>query len=332
MKKIAKAAAAVLSLCMLFAVCGCYTSNVLEVTESVATAPQEYTYNYQTNPDAPQPGTSAVPPETVLTDATLPTADPQTPATAPSETDTTQPVPSSTEPPTESTAAPTESTAAPTTEAPTAADPAAWSKQEVLSYLTQAINHTKEYTGNITVDRSEELGINIETISPNLPALKDIANSLVSKFIKPVDEVVQFSGGKGTSDGEEIPLLLPKRQIFTLPIDGVKTASASKNGENIVIDITLVEESSSMSNPPKYNSQAMGYLDVNSVDLSMVTISTLDFTYLGSTIHAVIRPDGYVQSAKYHIPLKVSASGKAVGIPGAFTGTGYQTETWELHW
>ena len=80
------------------------------------------------------------------------------------------------------------------------------------------------------------------------------------------------------------------------------------------------------------NAMALGYLDVNSVDLSMITIEALDFVYLGSTIHAVVRPDGYVESAEYHIPLKVSAAGRAVGVRASFAGTGYQTEKWNIHW
>ncbi len=309
--------AAALVLCILLAACGCrYTSNTLVVTDPYAST-QIPPVSYE------QPSNS----EPSLTDAMLPSVSDTTLPPVPDNT-TASPIPA------ESTTAapiPTESTTAqqPVTER----DPSSWSKQEVVSYLSNAVNKTKAYTGQITANRTEDLGITIEELSPNIPALKGLANSLIERFIKPVNEVVSFSGGRGVSDGEEIPLLLPKRQNFTLTADGVTQATAQKSGENIIIDITLVQETSSMTSPPKYNAQGLGYLDISAVDISGVTIQSLDFVYQGSTIHAVIRPDGYVASAKYHIPLHVSASGKALGaISASFSGTGYQTETWDINW
>ena len=316
MKKHVNIIAVLLILCLIAVASSCrYSSNVLVVTDPSAGSQQSFTYNYQTQSNVttsydPYSTTAALQPDvTAGTQTTSSTFTPTTNAQTPSVTQ-----------PSGSTPAVTE------------ADISTWNTQQIVQYLSDAVNKTKASTGNVTVNRSEDLGITIEEIKPNLPMLKSVANSLVDKFIKPVDEVVQFSGGVGTSDDEQIPLLLPKRQAFTLPASGVQQASASKSGNNIVIDLTLVQESSSMSNPPLYNSQAVGYLDVNSVDLGAITIDSLDFVYLGTTIHAVIGPNGYVLSADYHIPLKVSASGKAVGISGSFSGTGYQTEKWVINW
>ena len=319
MKKTAKYVCALLALCMLFAACACrYTGNVVTITppSSVQQQGQQANYNYNPNNSTYNPnqqqqynqnGTPVQDPNTQN-----PSADPGTVVIDPGATQ------------------------APDTQDPSAianADPSTWSKQEIVTYLSNAVNKTKAYNGQLTVDRTEELGITIEEIKPNLPALKSIANSLVKKFIKPVSEVVQFNGGQAQSEGETIQILLPKDQAFSLPLEGVAQAKAAKNGNNVVIDVTLVPESSSMANPPRYNSKALGYLNVNNVDLgSTISIGTLDFDYLGSTIHIVVGPSGYVLSANYHIPIHVSASGKAMGISGAFTGTGYQTENWVLHW
>ncbi|MBQ9507647.1 MAG: hypothetical protein IJR51_10865 [Clostridia bacterium] len=319
MKKHVNIIAVLLILCLIAVASSCrYSSNVLVVTDPSAGSQQSFTYNYQTQSNVatsnnPYSTTGALQPD--ITAGTQTTA-----------------APSSTFVPTTNAQTPSVTQPSGSTPAVTEADISTWNTQQIVQYLTDAVNKTKAYTGNVTANRSEELGITIEEISPNLPMLKNIANSLVGKFIKPVNEVVQFSGGVGTSEDEQIPLLLPKRQTFTLPASGVQQASASKSGNNIVIDLTLVQESSSMTNPPLYNSQAVGYLDVNSVDLGAITIDTLDFVYLGTTIHSVIGPTGYILSADYHIPLKVSASGKAVGISGSFSGTGYQTEKWVINW
>ncbi len=321
MKKSIHIIAALLVLCIVAVASSCrYSSNILVVTNPAESTGQAYSYNYQNQTNAYQPSssstytpTSALQPDvTAGTQTTIPSTSAFTPTTNAQSPSVTQPSAS--------------------TPAVTEANPSTWNKQQVVSYLADAVNKTKAYTGSITANRSEDFTINIESISPNLPALKSLANSLIDKFIKPVDEVVQFSNGRGDSEGESIPLLLPKRQNFTLPAEGVAQASASKSGNNIIIDLTLVQENSNMSTPPQYNSQAVGYLDINSVDISVLTIQSLDFVYLGSTIHAVIGPDGYVLSADYTIPLHIAATGKAIGITGSFAGTASQTEKWVINW
>ncbi len=315
MKKTAKYLCALLALCMLFAACACrYTGNVVVVTPPT-TFPQgqQANYNYNPNGNVYNPNQQQYNPN-------------YTPVQDPNAQNPTEPTAVVIDP---------GATQTPDTQDPAAVantDPATWSKQEILTYLGNAVTKTKAYTGTVSVTRSEDLGITVEEIKPNLPKLGDIANSLIKQFIKPVDEEIQFNGGQGQSDGEMIPLLLPKRQGFTLPIEGVAQAKAAKSGNNIVIDITLVPESTSMYDKPTYNSAAIGYLDLGSVDLGAITISSLNFDYKGSTIHAVILPNGYVQSAEYHIPLHVAASGKAAFISASFAGTGYQTEKWVIHW
>ena len=327
MKKYTRFVAVMLLLCVVVSVCACrYTSNTLIVTEPAASIPQGSSAYYQpTGTTVPSvPGTSFPQESTTL---------PIVPSTTLPQESTTLPiVPPTTLPQESTTLPPVESTSVPGTEPSQERDPSSWSKDEVLKYLADAVNKTKAYTGQVSVHRSESFTINIEEISPNLPALKNLANSLIGKFIKPVDEDITFNGGKAMSEGEEIPLLLPKRQGFTLPAEGVANAAAVKNGNNVIVDITLVSENSSMDAPPRYNAQSHGYLDLGSVDISMLTIEALDLGYLGSTMHAVIGPDGYVLSADYVIPLHIEASGKALGLKGSFKGSASQTEKWVINW
>ena len=133
-------------------------------------------------------------------------------------------------------------------------------------------------------------------------------------------------------DGETVPLLLPKRQNFSLPAAGVQSAKAYKSGENTVIEVTLVPEDSTLESIPKYNSGALGYLDAASLDLSIVTVKTFNAHYAGSTITVTIEPNGMVMDATYYVPLVIDASGSAIGITGEFACEGSQKEIWKLLW
>ena len=307
--------AAALIFCFLFAACACrYTSNTLVVTDPYA--------GTQLPPASTNPQeTSSVPQET---DATLPTTEESTLPIVPESTTAPNSNESTTLPSAESTTAP---------EPTTAKDPSNWTTQEIVTFLSNAVNKTKAYTGTVTVDRHERFGVTVESIKPNLPGFQSLANSIIPKIVEPTDETLTFNGGSAVNtDGETIPLLLPKRQAFSLSPAGVKTASAQKRGNDIVINVTLIEETGTTTEKPYYTSNTAGYLNLDDFDMSVVKVETMDVGYPGTSMQIVVNADGYVTTADYNIPITLAASGSALGIPGSFTSTGYQTEQWEIHW
>lgn len=221
------------------------------------------------------------------------------------------------------------------TQAPTQAqekDPSQWTKAEILAYATTAINKSKAYTGKLVVDHTERYDVNLTKI-PGGAALKSIANKIVESATKPTTETLTFTNGKTTtSEGETVPILLPKRQNFALTIDGLSAATAKKTSAGTSITLTIVKESSGLNEIPKHNAASGGYLDVASVDLSMVTVERLDTVYTGSTIVLTVNSDGYVSEATYTIPVELSGSGKAIGITAEFECTAKITEVWKLKW
>ncbi len=221
------------------------------------------------------------------------------------------------------------------TQAPTQAqekDPSQWTKAEILAYATTAINKSKAYTGKLVVDHTERYEVNLTKI-PGGSALKSIANKIVESATKPTTETLTFTNGKTTtSEGETVPILLPKRQNFALTIDGLSAATAKKTSAGTSITLSIVKESSGLNEVPKYNAASGGYLDVASVDLSMVTVERLDTVYTGSTIVLTVNSDGYVSEATYTIPVELSGSGKAIGITAEFECTAKITEVWKLKW
>lgn len=311
-----------------FSFSGClrYTSNLLEVTRSASEAGSNNSAAYtQYEPVAATTAYYEIP--TTLS-AELLTTDPaaSTTAVVPS---TTAPVAASTSP---AATQPANTTPA-TTAAPAEKDPSQWSKSEILSYLTKAVNDTKAFTGSVSVDHTEEFSdFNITQCPGGQVGIK-LANTIAGGFMKPSTETVNFSGGTATMEDEVVPLLLPKRGSFSLTADGIKTARAMKNGANTVIEITLVQESGSLNDVPKHNSAAIGYLDPGKVDLSMITISKFNVTYQGSTLIVTTDAQGRVINAAYTIPVLIDAEGSGpFGIKGAFSCTGTQKEIWKINW
>ena len=315
LKRIVAAVLAVLSVCVCFTSCLKRSGNLLGETTAITGQPA-------TAPTGAYPSVTAAP----VTDPTAyePSSAVPSYTTAAPETTTSPSVPVS---------VPTTAVQeTPQTTSPAEKDPSQWSKTEILEHLTSAINTAKAFTGNMKVEHTEAFTFTI-TKCPGGSLGVSIANRIASGVLRPTTETLEYSGGTTVdSDGETVPLLLPKRQKFSLPAAGVQSAKAYKNGENTVIDVTLVPETSTLDSIPKYNSGALGYLDAASLDLSIVTVKTFNATYSGSTISVVIGPDGRVQEATYFVPLMIDASGSAIGITGEFACEGSQKEIWKLIW
>ncbi|MBR3768865.1 MAG: hypothetical protein IKL10_11600 [Clostridia bacterium] len=236
------------------------------------------------------------------------------------------------------TAAPEQTTAAPVivpevTTAPAEKDPSSWTTAEILKFATDAVTKTKAYTNNVTVDHQEAFDVRV-TKAPGGQLVMSTADRIIASVAKPSQEVLTFTNGRTTNaEGENVPLLLPKRGAFTLTEDGIATAYAKKSGNDTIVHIQLVKEVGTLTNHPKFHAASVGYLDASDVDLgSTVVLNYLDITYSGSTMDFVINSDGYVSSVVYKIPIHIAVEAKIVGIPAAGECEGSQSETWKINW
>lgn len=213
-----------------------------------------------------------------------------------------------------------------------ALNPASLSQQQILDLLTEAVNKTKGYTGTVSVHHTESFSANVTQCTGG-SLVAQIANKLIGLVVKPSDETLVFTGGTAVNaQGETVPILLPQKGQFRLTMSGIRSLSAASDGGNTVISVALVPESVGMYEVPAANSAGVGYLDVASLDLSILEVTGAAIDYTGSTIQAVIRPNGYVESVEYTIPLHVEGSAKSGLISGSAVFDGMQTEVWDFNW
>ena len=206
MKQIAKILAVILAVATIFSFSGClrYTGNILEITTRPHSATEERTTTILINDN--QPGVNT---------------------TLPAEVQTTQPVLELTTAPVQNeiTTAPVQQEA--TTQAATK-DPSTWTTAEVLKFTTDAVNKTKGYNNKLTVDHEEAFDVRV-TKAPGGALIMNTADKIIASVAKPSQEVLTFTNGRTTNaEGENVPLLLPKRGNFTLTKDGIATALHKK--------------------------------------------------------------------------------------------------------
>ncbi len=211
------------------------------------------------------------------------------------------------------------------------ADPSGWSTNQIISKAKDAVNKTKAYKGSLTVNHNESFTADVTDCSAG-GIVRTVVDLMIGWVVKPVEETLVFQNGKAVnSEGETVPIILPKRNNFSLDSNGVKSASVQRVGNEYVIKITLVEESVGMYQVPKHNAGAVGYLDVANFDISFMEVDSADIVYKGSSIELRINAEGYVTYANYKIPLHIDGSAHRGSISGSATFEGEQTEEWYLN-
>ncbi len=308
MKSVKKALAVIIALAAVLSFSGClrYTSNILEVTTR------------------PNMGGNEVNTTIIYID---PSQTPEVQTTSPLIPElTTVPVQQIPEVTTQPVQQPEVTTQ------PAVKDPSSWTTAEILKFTTDAVTKTKAYTNKLTVDHEEAFDVRV-TKAPGGKLIMDAADGIIASVAKPSQEVLTFTNGRTTNaEGENVPLLLPKRGAFTLTADGIATAYAKKSGNDTIVHIQLVKEVGTLTDHPKHNAASVGFLDASDVDLGTITLNYLDITYSGSTMDFVINSDGYVKSVAYKIPIHIAVEAKLFGMTAAGECEGSQSETWKLNW
>lgn len=213
-------------------------------------------------------------------------------------------------------------------------DPSGWSWAKILSTASDAINRTKAFKGQLSVDHTESFVANV-TQAEGVPI--NLAQAMMRWVAKPVTETLVFNNGSTVnSEGETVPILLPKRGPFTLTESGLTGASIALVDNQYDIKLSIVREQVGMYDVPVNNAAAIGYLDAASMDLSLLTITSAFIDYQGSWLQIRVNSEGLVTYAEYHIPLDCGGSGHGNSIfsnlSGSLTFEGEQSEIWRFHW
>ena len=211
-------------------------------------------------------------------------------------------------------------------------DSSNWTTSQIIAKAKEAVNKTKAYTGNLTVAHSEGFTADVTECSAG-GIVRSVVDLMIGWVVKPVEETLVYQNGKTVnSEGETVPIILPKRNAFSLSESGVQSATVQQTGNEYIIKIKLVEESVGMYEVPKHNAGAVGYLDVAGFDISFMDVDSADIVYKGSSIELRINAEGYVTYANYKIPLHIEGSAHKGSISGSATFEGEQTEEWRLDW
>lgn len=207
---------------------------------------------------------------------------------------------------------------------------------EILKIVSDSINLLKSEKADFKGHKVQN--IDMKLTDSSIPAMNDVANGIISLFIK--EEIFDYDFTNGVSadpeDGGTISsknAFPPENKPFSLTKEGVASAKKTKDGENTVYAVVIVPEKSTLQNPrPKHHNAGSDTLDLSNVEIPTVKINRVDFDYPGAEISVTIAPDGKVIG--YHEHLRIIGTGEVsgLGMTGYGTIEGYIDEKWDIKW
>ncbi len=261
---------------------------------------------------------------TVTPSTTQPTA-PSTAApstTAPTTTQPTTVLPPVIDPNQNSTAP----TVQPSSNAPVSNDPSSLSKAQIIEKMNGYMKDLKAEQ-NVKAHKSEN--ITVEVTDCSVPAAVSAINAIIKNLAGSEEIDYTIANGAAASGETMFSIIPPTNKDFLLTDAAVLTATAKASGTDTVYTVVLVEESTTINSPvPQYNSTAIGYLDLASLDLPAVTIAEADMKYPGSTVEITVNADGKVTKLVNKLPMSGYGKAQISFFNGNATFQGALDESW----
>lgn len=219
----------------------------------------------------------------------------------------------------------------------TPADPTTYTDEQIVQMLNYYVNYVKTEP-NMSATKTEKITVNVTALS--VDALRDTVNGIVGDLIGDGGETVEYTfvNGAVTSTTDEeanigdspYALIPPLNKDFLVTMDGIADASVTVDANgNVTYKVVLVSESTTLQAPvPKYNSTAVGYLDLAGLDISPAKITTADMYYSGSTISVTVDSQDRVIELYSTIPMTGKGEAGIGFISGSAEFGGGQEEKW----
>ena len=214
---------------------------------------------------------------------------------------------------------------------PTAKDPLALSKQEIIAEVNKYVNQVKKEK-NMSAAATSLVKIEVTDCSAQgfVSTINNIINGITEKFGG--EEAYTFVNGQAKdADGNDVTpwdVISPTHKDFSALDAGVASAKVEKVGANTVYTITMVVEDTTMANPvPAYNSTVIGYLDLAGIDLP-ITLTKADMHYPGSTVAVTVNADGKVIEIVNKLPMEGTGATKFLGKEVFASFAGALDEKW----
>ena len=211
--------------------------------------------------------------------------------------------------------------------------------EEVCAAYNKAINDYRAYTGKVTLHKVENTQVNITELPSIAKALEGTINGVIGNLVKPVDETYTFENGADVNDPSRTigKKMIPWDRDATVTTADVVSATATANADGgYTITLKFVSETATFdgttSTEPVHHKTAMDPLNLATLDVSPITISSADMTYPGATTNLTVDSQGRMIELKNCLPLEGTGTGGMGPINATIGLAGQMDSTYTITW
>ncbi len=205
------------------------------------------------------------------------------------------------------------------------------SQQEIIDKVNKYMAQLRSEQ-NMQAHKTASVYVNV--VDCSVPSVIGTINKVISGITDDLapEESYSFAGGVGADAGgnQVTPrdVIPPKGKDFSLPVAGVASARAEKQGDNTVYYITLTAENTTIENPvPPYHDASLGYLDITTLNLP-IKVTRGDMHYPASTIVLTVNGSGKAVNLSERVAMNGEGATTVLGQEGTASFEGALEENW----
>ncbi len=196
------------------------------------------------------------------------------------------------------------------------------SKSQIVSFYNQYADELRNYTGKVTVQKSDGTVTVINSIGGGA-LVKNLAQDMLPNDYSAKATLTFVNGKSGdTTLARHLPRGKQSKMSVLQP-EGVASATCVPSGNGWRVTIALKTETvNSLSGVPKYTAQCMDTLSLTDDDLNPFTLQSANVTYTNCSIDAVMDSLGRITKLDIETPATITGRLKYgfVGIDADVTG------------
>lgn len=216
--------------------------------------------------------------------------------------------------------------------------PASDNYQGICKAYNKAVNDYRAYKGKVTLHKVENTQIGIVELPAVAKPLEGVINSVISNFVKPIDETYVFENGEDVDEPYRLigHKMIPYDRDAAVTIDDVTEAKIVENADGgYTITLQFPYEFSTYDgeftyDKPYSHMTAMDTLNLETIDISPLEIFSAEMDYPGATVELTVDGKGRLVELRNILPIDGVCEG-GMGFVKAEIGLGGLMEaTYEM--
>ena len=213
--------------------------------------------------------------------------------------------------------------------------PDSYNYEGMCEAYNDAINNYRSYRGEVTLHKVENISVSLTSLPAAAKALEGVISDLIAGLTKPVDETYIFINGTDP-DGRSIGgKIIPYERDACVTTDDIYSASVSANSDGgYTISLEFLAESTTFdgtnTTEPIHHMTAMDPLNLGTLDLGPIEISSADMYYPGATVDLTVDGQGRLVKLIYTLPLEAECTCGMGFIKAEIGLEGFMDTTYEM--